>query len=59
MLDMLPLLFVFSPFLVIVLMVLGSGKAPAGVPASPATLFDKIGGEGAVMQLWIFSTARY
>jgi hypothetical protein len=40
-------------------MVLGSGKAPAGVPASPATLFDKIGGEGAVMQLWIFSTARY
>ncbi len=49
--SMLPLLFVFSPMLVIGLLVLTSGAAPAGTAASaakPASLYEKIGGEAAV-----------
>jgi hemoglobin len=50
--DMLPLLFVFSPFLIIALLVLTSGAAPTGVPAAvssgPKSLYEKLGGEAAV-----------
>ena len=49
--SMLPLLFVFSPMLVIGLLVLTSGAAPDGTAASaakPASLYEKIGGEASV-----------
>jgi hemoglobin len=52
--SMLPLLFVFSPMLVVGLLVLTSGAAPAASQASsssgakPASLYEKIGGEAAV-----------
>ena len=50
--SMLPLLFVFSPMLIVGLLVLTGGAAPAGT-AAPASsgaksLYEKIGGEAAV-----------
>jgi len=48
--DMLPLLFVFSPMLVIGLLVITAGAPPvaAAAPAAPQSLFDKIGGDAAM-----------
>ena len=50
--DMLPLLFVFSPFLVIALLVIASGPAPAGVTvqarSTAKSLYEQLGGETAV-----------
>lgn len=47
--DAVTVLFVFSPFLLLALGVIFSGKAPAGAAASAQkSLYDKLGGEAAV-----------
>ena len=45
----LPVIFVFSPFFILALLIIfGGTKAPASASSAPRTLFDKIGGEAAV-----------
>jgi len=53
--EMLPLLFVFAPMLIVGLLVVTGGAAPANSPVAkelpsnkPASLYDRIGGEAAV-----------
>jgi hemoglobin len=50
--SILPLIFVFSPFLIIGLLVLASGPAKSATTsaaaAKPASLYEKLGGEAAV-----------
>jgi hemoglobin len=46
--NALPVLFVFTPFLILGFMIVFSGKAPAA-PASPAgSIYERLGGEAAV-----------
>lgn len=47
--DISIVLFVFSPFLLLALAIMFSGKAPAApAPSAPKSLYEQIGGEAAV-----------
>ena len=46
--NALPVLFVFTPFLILGFMIIFSGKAPAAPASSATSIYEKLGGEAAV-----------